>query len=124
MALKFLRMLLYRGSCDCTRPTSSVARDMRLYLPLRRASQRYDQRTHINRSRGRSMWAECQVSPPSTLTSIWSMAPAPEMWAEDAQYLIPAGWTKLAEWTTDEDAGAERSEPQPVQTVPQPGSME
>jgi hypothetical protein len=47
-----------------------------------------------------------------------------EMWAEDAQYLIPAGWTKLAEWTTDEDAGAERSEPQPVQTVPQPGSME
>ena len=32
-----------------------------------------------------------------------------EMWAEDAQYLIPAGWTKLAEWTTDEDAAAERS---------------
>jgi len=32
-----------------------------------------------------------------------------EMWAEDAQYLIPVGWTKLAEWTTDEDAAAERS---------------
>src|SRR6516225_12347223 len=47
-----------------------------------------------------------------------------EMWAEDAQYLIPAGWTKLAEWTTDEDGTAQRSEPQPVQTVPQPGSME
>jgi len=47
-----------------------------------------------------------------------------EMWAEDAQYLIPAGWTILAEWTTDEDAAAERSKPQPVQTAPQPGSME
>ena len=46
------------------------------------------------------------------------------MWAEDAQYLIPAGWTKLAEWTTDEDGTAQRSEPQPVQTVPQPGSVE
>ena len=43
------------------------------------------------------------------------------MWAEDAQYLIPEGWTKLAEWTTDEDADAERSKPQPM---PQPGSME
>jgi len=42
------------------------------------------------------------------------------MWAEDAQYLIPAGWTKLAEWTTDEDAAAECSKPQ---TMPQPGSM-
>jgi hypothetical protein len=52
MALKFLRMLLYRGSRDCTRPSSSVARDMRRYVPLRRTSQRYDQRTHINRSRG------------------------------------------------------------------------
>src|SRR6516165_2551966 len=38
--------------------------------------------------------------------------------------LIPAGWTKLAEWTTDEDAAAKHSKPQPVQTVPQPGSME
>jgi predicted phage terminase large subunit-like protein len=47
-----------------------------------------------------------------------------EMWTEDAQYLIPAGWIKLAEWTTEEDATAERSKPQPVQTVPQPGSME
>ena len=28
MALKFLRMLLYRGSRDWTRPTSSEARDM------------------------------------------------------------------------------------------------
>jgi hypothetical protein len=46
-------------------------------VPLRRTSQRYDQRTHINRSRGCSIWAECQVSPPSTLTSTWSMAPAP-----------------------------------------------
>ena len=46
------------------------------------------------------------------------------MWAADAQFLIPAGWTKLAEWTTDEDAAAKRSKPQPVQTVPQPGSME
>ena len=44
-----------------------------------------------------------------------------EMWAEDAQYFIPDGWTKLAEWTTDEDATAERSKPQ---TMPQPGSME
>src|SRR5262249_44704341 len=26
-----------------------------------------------------------------------------EMSAEDAQYLIRAGWTKLAEWTIDED---------------------
>ena len=47
-----------------------------------------------------------------------------EMSAADAQFLIPAGWTKLAEWTTDEDAAAKRSKPQPVQTVPQPGSME
>jgi len=47
-----------------------------------------------------------------------------EMWAADAQFLIPAGWTKLAEWTTDEDAAAKRSKPQPVQTVPQLGSME
>jgi hypothetical protein len=46
------------------------------------------------------------------------------MWPEDAQYLIPAGLTKLAEWTTDEHAAAERSKPQPAQTVPQPGSME
>jgi len=45
------------------------------------------------------------------------------MWAEDAQYLISAGWTKLAEWTTDEDATAQRSKPKPVQTVAQPGSM-
>jgi hypothetical protein len=43
---------------------------------------------------------------------------------DDTQYLIRAGWTILAEWTTDEDAAAERSEPQPVQTVPHPGSME
>src|SRR6266436_5327362 len=77
MALKFLRMLLYRGSCDCTRPTSSLARDIRVYVPFWRTSQRDDHRTHINRSRGCSMWAECQVSPPSTLTSTWSMAPAP-----------------------------------------------
>jgi hypothetical protein len=47
-----------------------------------------------------------------------------EMWAEDAQYYIRDGWTKLAEWTTEEDATAERSKPQPVQTVPQPGSTE
>jgi predicted phage terminase large subunit-like protein len=47
-----------------------------------------------------------------------------EMWAADAQFWIPAGWTQLTEWTTDEDAAAERSKPQPVQTVPQPGSME
>jgi predicted phage terminase large subunit-like protein len=26
-----------------------------------------------------------------------------EMWAEDAQYYIRDGWTKLAEWTTDEE---------------------
>jgi len=45
IALKFLRMLLYRGSRDCTRPTSSVARDISVYLPCRHASQRYDQRT-------------------------------------------------------------------------------
>jgi len=44
-----------------------------------------------------------------------------EMWAEDAQYFIRDGWTKLAEWTTDEDTAAERSKPQ---TMPQPGSME
>ena len=43
-----------------------------------------------------------------------------EMWAEDAPYLIPAGWTKLAEWTTEEDATAQRSKPL---TMPQPGSM-
>jgi hypothetical protein len=47
-----------------------------------------------------------------------------EMWAEDAQYYIRASWTKLAAWTTEEDATAERSKPQPVQTVPQPGSTE
>jgi hypothetical protein len=40
MALKFLRMLLYRGSCDCTRPTSSLARDIRVYVPFWRTSQR------------------------------------------------------------------------------------
>jgi len=44
-----------------------------------------------------------------------------EMWAADAQYFIRDGWTKLAEWTTEEDAAAERSKPQ---TMPQPGSME
>src|SRR5215467_1630694 len=44
-----------------------------------------------------------------------------EMWAADAQYFIRDGWTKLAEWTTEEDATAERSKPQ---TMPQPGSME
>jgi hypothetical protein len=27
-----------------------------------------------------------------------------EMFADDAQYLIRAGWTKLAEWTRDEAA--------------------
>jgi len=47
-----------------------------------------------------------------------------EMWAADAQPLIPAGWTKLAERTPDEDVAAERSKPQPAQTLPQPGSME
>jgi hypothetical protein len=46
------------------------------------------------------------------------------MWAEDAQYLIRDGWIKLAEWTTDEDADVERNQPQPVQTMPQPGSVE
>ena len=46
------------------------------------------------------------------------------MWAADAQPLIPAGWTKLAERTPDEDVAAERSKPQPAQTLPQPGSME
>jgi len=36
-----------------------------------------------------------------------------EMWAEDAQYFIRDGWTKLAEWTTEEDAATERrSKPQ------------
>jgi predicted phage terminase large subunit-like protein len=44
-----------------------------------------------------------------------------EMWVQDAQYLIPAGWIKLAEWTTDQDAAAERSKPR---TMPQPGPME
>jgi hypothetical protein len=44
-----------------------------------------------------------------------------EMWAEDAQYLIRDGWTKLTEWTTEEEAGAEPSKPK---TMPQPGSME
>jgi len=43
------------------------------------------------------------------------------MWAEDAQYFIRDGWTKLAECTTEEDAAAEPSKPQ---TMPQPGSME
>ena len=40
MALKFLRILLYRGSRDCTRPTSSVARDISVYVPFWRTSQR------------------------------------------------------------------------------------
>jgi hypothetical protein len=30
--------------------------------------------------------------------------PTVEMSADDAQYLIRAGWTKLAEWTSDEQA--------------------
>jgi hypothetical protein len=47
-----------------------------------------------------------------------------EMSAEDAQYYIRDGWTKLAERTTEEDTTAERSKPQLVQTVPQPGSTE
>ena len=46
-----------------------------------------------------------------------------EVSAEDAQYFVRDGWSKLAEWTTEEDATAERSKPQPIQTVPQPGSM-
>jgi hypothetical protein len=33
-----------------------------------------------------------------------------EMWAEDAQYYINDGWTKLAEWATEEDATAERQQ--------------
>ena len=41
--------------------------------------------------------------------------------AEDAQFYIRDGWTKLAEWTTKEEAAAEPSKPQPM---PQPGSME
>ena len=44
-----------------------------------------------------------------------------EMSAEDAQFYIRDGWTKLAEWTTKEEAAAEPSKPQPM---PQPGSME
>jgi hypothetical protein len=44
-----------------------------------------------------------------------------EMSAEDAQFYIRDGWTKLAERTTEEDAAAQRSKPQ---TMPQPGSME
>jgi predicted phage terminase large subunit-like protein len=44
-----------------------------------------------------------------------------EMSAEDAQFYIRDGWTKLAEWTTEEEAAAEPSKPQPM---PQPGSME
>jgi hypothetical protein len=43
------------------------------------------------------------------------------MSAEDAQFYIRDGWTKLAERTTEEDAAAQRSKPQ---TMPQPGSME
>ena len=43
-----------------------------------------------------------------------------EMWAEDAQYLVPAGWTKLAEWTTDEDGTAQRSEPNLFKPCPSP----
>ena len=34
--------------------------------------------------------------------------------AEDAQFYIRDGWTKLAEWTTDEEAAAEPSKPQPM----------
>ena len=33
MALKFLRIKLYRGVCGSTRPTSSVARDIMQYCP-------------------------------------------------------------------------------------------
>jgi hypothetical protein len=44
-----------------------------------------------------------------------------EMSAEDAQFYIRDGWTKLAEWTTEEEADTEPSKPQPM---PQPGSME
>jgi hypothetical protein len=37
--------------------------------------------------------------------------------------LIRDSWIKLAEWTTDEDADAERNQTQPVQTMLQPASM-
>ena len=46
------------------------------------------------------------------------------MWAEDTQYFSRDGRTKLAERTTKEETAAERSKPQLVQTVPQPGTME
>jgi hypothetical protein len=35
-----------------------------------------------------------------------------EMSAEDAQFYIRDGWTKLAKRTTEEDAAAQRSKPQ------------
>src|SRR5262249_44894494 len=47
-----------------------------------------------------------------------------ELSAPEAQFYIGDGWTLLAEWTTDEEAAAERSKPQSVQTIPQPGSRE
>jgi hypothetical protein len=57
-------------------------------------------------------------------SSIGLKGHSPAKASSDAQYLILDGWTKLAERTTEEDAGAERSKPQSVQTVPQPGSIE
>ena len=45
------------------------------------------------------------------------------MSAEDAQWLIGAGWTKLAEWTDDEAAASEQLEEQ-NKVVYAKGSME
>ena len=51
-----------------------------------------------------------------------------EMSAEDADYLIRAGWTKLAEWTDDEAPEGEQTEarnkPQGPKPVYAKGSME
>jgi hypothetical protein len=68
--------------------------------------------------------ASAPCKPPQANTSLSASTALWKCGSQMPNFLIPAGWTKLTEWTTDEDAVAERSKPQPVQTVPQLGSME
>ena len=68
--------------------------------------------------------ASAPCKPPQANTSLSAATALSKCGPQMPNSLIPAGWTKLAEWTTDEDAAAKRSKPQPVQTVPQLGSME
>jgi hypothetical protein len=48
--------------------------------------------------------AMAQTIANAALTKCESMDGTIEMSADDARYLIRAGWTKLAEWTRDEAA--------------------